>query len=240
MQRIYALLLVIFLLLSPAESQAANRYWDAALAASSFELGELKLKLKNAKGYNRQSLSLGGEKRSTAFGGRLVFGIDFGWAGNVPIRLENELFLSSGGEISKTSRHLTSGFLPGALVETELDVDLVAADTINLWLDIPVGSFPVKPYLGGGIGYACMLYHADVVINRGSALTETSNSRRSYDGAMVYRLGAGAAMATGKRSFIDLSLRYTRKQDWTASMSSFDLEFSAQQLDISLGWRHYF
>lgn len=225
----------------PGQGRAANFYWGLGLLGSALETGGLELDMKNAAGYPPQRLSLGGEKNHYAAGLSLFYGLDFAWAGNIPVRLELESALYSGGSVKKYARPLTSsGAVQAVNVQAELDLRLNFRQNFNLWLDVPVGDFPLKPYLGGGLGLSFIACEADVHLNPGQAAIESEDSKTRYDYALGYQLGGGARIQVARRAFLDLRLEYLQKRDWDIKMSPVDLEFSTRSINFSIAFNYYF
>lgn len=239
-------LAIIFTLLASfcfaLPAHAANYYWGMGAVLSGLDIDGPKLKLKSGSGYSPQKLGLGYDDSSISGGLRLIGGIDLGWAGSIPLRLESESTVYSGGSAKADKAYSTSGAPMAARVESEIDVRLRITQMFNLWFDIPVGDFPVKPYVGGGLGFDVISYEADVTMNKNNPdpSLARSGSKSAWDAAFQYHVGGGVCIAISKRAFLDLNARYMKKQDWKAKMSPFDLEFSTQAWDISLGFRYYF
>lgn len=239
----FTVILPIFVLLCLApETRAANYYWGGDLGLSSLEVDGLRLKLANVSAYRPQSIDIKNSDNSTLMGAAFIYGMDFGWAGSLPLRLEFEAFLSSGGStINENEGYRTpQGPLTIAKVKMKLNVDRLWSAGLNLWLDVPVGSLPVKPYLGGGLGYNHISYDADITINPKAGPLESSGGGSGNKFAYYYKLGGGARMALGRRTFLDLGLRYAKKQDWSINAAPFELDFSSRLLDVRLGLRYYF
>lgn len=242
MKQIAIFLFLLAPLCLPGSALAANFYWGAALSGTALETGELKLKLKNATGYSPQRLNLGGEKTSYAPGLSLLYGLDFAWAGSVPLRLELESALRDGGSAKRHIPALVTGgsMLQAANAEAKLDIRLNFWLGCNLWLDIPVGGFPLKPYIGGGLGANIISYDAKVRLNPGQNAIESIDSERHYDYALQYQLGLGARLPVARRAFLDIGLRYLERKDWSIEMTPFDLEFSARALSLNAAFNYYF
>lgn len=225
----------------PGEGRAANFYWGLGLLGSAFESGALELELKNAPGYSPQRLRVGGGKDHYAAGLSFVYGLDFAWAGKIPLRLELESNLYSGGSVKKQAALVTSGGpLNAASVEAELDIRLNFRQGLNLWLDVPVGDFPLKPYLGGGLAVGFIAYDADICLNRGQNMAESRDSDKDHAYALAYHMGGGARIRVGRRAFLDLRLEYLEKKNWDVKMSPFDLEFSTHSVNFNVGFNYYF
>lgn len=242
MKRFTIILALTILLIFPQSALAGNFYWGGHLIGSRYEIGDLELTLDWAF-YKRQSIDLNKDDKGGAYGAGLLLGYDFGWAGSIPLRLELQTDLTGGQSASLSGAYLTpAGNVYSAEIKGELDIWLTAAETLNLWFDIPVGEFPLKPYLGGSLGVDLIFYDADVDLNPGSsaAALKASRSERGYDLAWRYSFGGGARLPVGKRTFLDFTLRSVKKQDWNIKMSPFDLKFSTRALEAAVGFKYYF
>lgn len=240
MHRPAVILVFCFLLCFAPAAQAANYYWGGSLTFSQLELDDFKLKFKHAAPYARQSINLKNDKDAYAAGVSFFYGLDFGWAGDIPLRLELDINLSDGISTSKKRDYFTpQGIPPVAFVDMELDLNWLLHAGLNLWADIPVGDFPLKPYAGGGLGWSLVSYDVEIVSNPGAAI-QRHGSHSGRDLGYYYKLGAGARLAVGKRTFLDFSLQYMKKQDWSISASPFELDFSSRALSAGAGLRYYF
>lgn len=241
MTRYYAIFMIIFSLLFAPNSHAANFYWGGRALVSSFELEGLKLSLDGAFGYPSQSVSLNKESDAIAAGAAVFTGLDFNRAGNVPLRLEYEAAFQSLDESVRIHDSFPASGPIGTLrAEAELELSNTFSHSINLYFDIPVGSFPLKPYISGGVGMTYLFYDAYITINRGSNTIEASTSRSGHKRAYYYSVGGGARWALGKRALLDLSLRYMEKQDWNIKMLPLGLKFSTQIMDAGISLQYYF
>lgn len=219
---------------------AATEYISARLLASPSKIELSGFKMKNVRAYPQQNLSMDAGKRFTAAGFSIACGVDFNWAGNLPLRLEGEASFRKGGTLKSLDEYATSGPIRTIKIKTELEVDFIASAMLNLWFDIPVGGFPVKPYLGGGLGYDVISYEIEATTNPTWPTISTIDSKSGRDITFQYQLGAGAYMNVNERTFIDLGVRYMDKSDWTAETEAFHVDFSTQALDIGLSLRYYF
>ena len=231
----------MFFLCFPQNARAANFYWGGRILASPTELDDFKLELKGATGYRPQSVKMDKDGDMTPLGASIFSGLDFNRAGKVPLRLEYEISLQNCEQsIRIKDSFRTAGPLLSVTPESKLDLDAVFSQSLSLWFDIPVGWFPLKPYLGGGVGLNLMFYDSDMTINRGSNAIEASGSRSGRELGYFYSLGGGARLALNKRIFLDLNLRWVKKQDWSIDMYPLGLKFSSRILDAGIGLQYYF
>lgn len=241
MTRLYFILSIMLALCFSQNSEAANFYWGGRALASHFELEGLKLKLKGALGYLPQSVDLRKDSSSIAPGAAIFTGLDFNRAGSVPLRLEYEASLQNIDESLRVNNSFQTpaGPVNVVAVKAKLDISTMFSHSLNLWLDIPVGSFPLKPYVGCALGMTYIFYDAEAVTNRGSGI-ESSADKSGHKRAYYYSIGGGARMALNKRMFIDLSLRYLEKQDIAINMYPLGLDFSTRNMNTAISLQYYF
>lgn len=240
MKKLNILLVALVLISLPQTANAGNYYWGGRVLMSSMDIESFKLKLKNTPGLGLQTVDLHGSEKDTVVGASLIYGFDFGWAGNVPLRLEGETTLRQGSSYSSNKTYSTYGILPVSRIEVDLDIEASISQSLSLWLDIPVGKFPVKPYIGAGVGIDFYPYDVDVVVNRNTGVLTTTDSRSGWETAWHYNFGGGLFTRVGKRLFLDLNFKYSKTHDWKIKMRPYELEFESQAFDTSLGVRYYF
>jgi opacity protein-like surface antigen len=72
----------------------------------------------------------------------------------------------------------------------------------NLWLEVPIGLGPLRPYAGGGVGFGRL--DLDIETSGGSTLFDDA------DWGFAWQLGAGVAFGVSDNVAIDLGYRYKR------------------------------
>jgi opacity protein-like surface antigen len=86
---------------------------------------------------------------------------------------------------------------------TTLDGDETALFALaNLWLEVPIGLGPLRPYAGGGVGFGRL--DLDIETSGGSTLFDDA------DWGFAWQLGAGVAFDVSESIAIDLGYRYKR------------------------------
>jgi opacity protein-like surface antigen len=106
----------------------------------------------------------------------------------------------NGVAVSSTTAAAGSTAINSVLGDDNYKVQQFAA-LANAWIDIPVGEFPVKPYVGGGIGISSYRLKSD----------EGSNKKDRF----AWQLGAGVAIPVSGKISINADYRYRQVNGWT-------------------------
>ncbi len=128
------------------------------------------------------------DKRKPSFGLGMVTGYHFMLHRYFNVRLEFEHSLRSGGKFDFDS-------------DKELDIYAYLTSTANLWYHPNVGDFPLKPYIGAGLGTGSVLYDQRLQKSSRSILPSPM-----LNGA----LGGGVTYQMSEYFFMDLGYRYHR------------------------------
>lgn len=239
MKRI-CILAITIILIFPQAAQPAGLYWGFNLLAADFQQANLRVDMKNVPYYLPQKVSLKSKESTRACGASFLFGLDFNWAGNIPLRVELETALMQGGTIGVNQQYHVNGFIDFIVVDAEVDIEMVAAETLSLWLEPPKGLLPFRPYVGVSIGANYMPYKTELTFNKGSMPGYTAD-KSHYLFSLQYGLGGGAAFQIGKRAFLDLNLRYLKSDSPnTIRLAPANLQFETKSLNLSLGFKYYF
>ena len=110
------------------------------------------------------------------------------------------------GEVELSGNwHDAEGFVDTTVppTSTTLDGDETALFALaNLWLEVPIGLGPLRPYAGGGVGFGRL--DLDIETSGGSTLFDDA------DWGFAWQLGAGVAFDVSESIAIDLGYRYKR------------------------------
>jgi opacity protein-like surface antigen len=163
---------------------------------------------------DHQTLGMGG-KNETVWGGGLTLGYDFDKRLDIPVRVELDYTIRDKASKSSTASGTWFYTMNGAPYSEDNTVDMktsVQMQTlmVNAWFDIPTGT-AVKPYLGGGIGWAFIDFSASAIEN-GNAATLVSIGTKSSTN-FAWSLGGGLGYAITQNWTVDLGYRYINAGD---------------------------
>ncbi len=230
-------------LLFPAAGEAAiGLYAGPKVGFSSTKLtnNSLDLDWKYYSGYNDASADMGDES-SSGFGGGFFVGYNFNTRFNIPFRVEFDTTfrIMDVDEWVNTDLWVSNfAYLP---VNLHYETTGSYSAMFNLWFDIPVGKFPVRPYVGGGIGAGGVTYDLDANVGNGYIYDSESGS----DAAFAWMVGAGISYDLNNLLTLDIGYRYTKANDIEVEVidaydASLKANISSKTHDIMLAVRFNF
>jgi opacity protein-like surface antigen len=114
------------------------------------------------------------------------------------------------GEIEVSGNwHSADGTLASTASTPEIDDVSGDVDALfllaNLWVEVPLGAGPFRPYAGGGVGIGRLDVDLDAATSTGTASVVNDD-----DWAFAWQLGAGVAFDVSSNLAIDLGYRFKR------------------------------
>jgi opacity protein-like surface antigen len=130
--------------------------------------------------------------------------LDDGFTAGIAVGAQINEWLRGEVELSG-NWHDAEGFADDSAPPTSyiLDGDETALFALaNLWLEVPIGLGPLRPYAGGGVGFGRL--DLDIETSGGSTLFDDA------DWGFAWQLGAGVAFDVSESIAIDVGYRYKR------------------------------
>ena len=163
------------------------------------------------------SFSFDSNRTNTVFGGALAVGYDFSRQFDVPVRVEVEYGIYSGGKGSTESKIDTGKLLPGIPTDAsaEFDIKIMNIQTLmaNLYWDFHNDS-AFTPYIGGGIGMAFIQSKGSIFVDaknladpNGSFTAEKSFGIKNTTN-FAWQIGAGCSYDFNETVALDLGYRF--------------------------------
>lgn len=228
------LLLLLVLPYSTAQAARPEFYVEARGLYSDMSLKDHEFKFDITIQNRTIDLS---EKDFSGGGVAAIFGIKIP---KLPLRAEVEYAFRTGRNI-KSYRSIDYGLGGNTNVNTEIDISLNMSLLGNLWFDIPVGSFPVKPYLGVSLGFGVLAYESDLQMSGGGS-PYISKDEYSATAALLAGVGGGAYIEISPAWSINLVARYMISGEYAVDYGYDFVEstFKIPVFDASVGLRYSF